>query len=109
MDGPSRAQRTGKLSDVLEVEREVSRVRGEIEQMEAERRTTADQVTFATVQLGAREDYQAQLRLSPESTLTRLRNAAVDGYKNLAGGLVGVALVLITYGPAVLLWSLRPF
>ena len=65
MDGPSRAQRTGKLSDVLEVEREVSRVRGEIEQMEAERRTTADQVTFATVQLGAREDYQAQLRLSP--------------------------------------------
>lgn len=103
------AQRTGKLSDVLDVEREVSRVRGEIEQMEAERRTTADQVAFATVQLNASEDYQAQLRLSPDSTLTRLRNAAVDGYKNLAGGLVGVALVLIEYGPSVLFWAVLVF
>jgi Domain of unknown function (DUF4349)/Putative zinc-finger len=99
------AQRTGKLSDVLDVEREVSRVRGEIEQMEAERRITADRVAFATVQLNAGEDYQAQLRLAPDSTPTRLRNAAVEGYKNLAGGLVGVSLVLITYGPSVLLWA----
>jgi hypothetical protein len=103
------AQRTGKLSDVLDVEREVARVRGEIEQMEAERRTTADQVAFATVQLSAGEDYQAQLRLSPDSTLTRFRNAAVEGYKNLAGGLVGLALVLITYGPSVVLWGALAF
>jgi len=103
------AQRTGKLSDVLDFEREISRVRGEIEQMEAERRTTADQVAFATVQFNASESYQAQLRLSPESTLTRLRNAAVDGYKNLAGGLVAVALVLIAYGPSVLLWAALAF
>jgi Domain of unknown function (DUF4349) len=102
-------QRTGKLSDVLDVEREVSRVRGEIEQMETERRTTADQVAFATVQLNASEDYKTELRLSPDSTLTRFRNAAVDGYKNLAGGLVGVALVLITYGPSVLLWAALAF
>jgi anti-sigma factor RsiW len=103
------AQRTGKLSDVLEVEREVSRVRGEIEQMEAERRTTADQVSFATVQLNAGEDYQAQLRLSPDSTLTLLRNAAVEGYRNLAGGLIGVALVLMTYGPSIFLWAALAF
>lgn len=99
------AQRTGKLSDVLEVEREISRVRGEIEQMAAERRATADRVAFATVQLSAREDYQAQLRISPDSTLTRFRNALVDGYKNLVGGLVDVTLALITYGPAVMLWA----
>jgi len=103
--GQMLAQRTGKLSDVLDVEREISRVRGEIEQMEAERRATADQVAFATAQLHASEDYQAQLRLSPDSTLTRLRNAAVEGYKNLAGGFVGLALVLLTYGPSVLLWA----
>jgi len=103
------AQRTGKLSDVLEVEREIGRVRGEIEQMEAERRTTANQVAFAGVQLNASEDYKAQLQLSPDSTLTRLRNAAVEGYKNLAEGLVGAMLVLITYGPSVLIWGALAF
>ncbi len=96
------AQRTGKLSDVLEVEREIGRVRGEIEQMEAERRATSDQVTFATVQFEASEDYHAALRLSPVSTWTRLGNAAVEGYRNLAGGLVSIALFVMTYGPSVL-------
>jgi hypothetical protein len=98
------ARRTGKLSDVLEVERELARVRGEIEQMDAERRLTADQVAFAAIQLAAREEFHAQLELSPDSTLTRLRNAAVDGYKNLAGTLVGMATACIRYGPTVLLW-----
>ena len=41
--------RTGKLSDVLEVEQELDRVRGEIEQMEAERKNMANQVSFATL------------------------------------------------------------
>ena len=44
-------QRTGKLSDVLEVETEIARVRGEIESMEAERKTMATQVAFATLNL----------------------------------------------------------
>lgn len=97
-------KRTGKLSDVLEVERELARVRGGIEQMDAERRVTADQVAFATIQLAASEEFHAQLYLSPDSTLTRLKNAAVDGYKNLAGTLVDVAAACIRYGPTVLLW-----
>jgi hypothetical protein len=97
-------QRTGKLSDVLEVERELARVRVQIEQMDAERRVTADQVAFAVVQLTASEEFHAQLQLSPDSTVTRLRNAAVDGYKNLAGTLVGMATACIRYGPTVLLW-----
>ncbi len=103
------AQRTGKLSDVLDVEREMARVRGEIEQMEAEQRTTADQVAFATVELNAGEDYKAQLRLAPDSKWTRLDNAGVEGYRNLAGGVDAVPLILIAYGPSVLLWCALSF
>ena len=99
------AQRTGKLSDVLDFEREIARVRGEIEQMDAERRTTETLVTYATVQLTATENYQTPMKLGPESTLTRLRNAAVEGYKNVAGSVLDVSLVAITYGPALLLWG----
>ena len=99
------AQRTGKLSDVLDFEREIARVRGEIEQMDAERRATETLVAYATVQLTATENYQTPMKLGPESTLTRLRNAAVEGYKNVAGSVLDVSLVAITYGPALLLWG----
>lgn len=49
--------RTGKLSDVLEVERELDRVVGEIEGMEGEQRFTDRQVAYATlaVHLAERE------------------------------------------------------
>src|SRR5207244_6742889 len=60
-------RRTGKLSDVLEVEQEVARVRGEIEQMEAERKTMSNQISFATLSLNIAEDYKAQLQVVPPS------------------------------------------
>src|SRR5499427_7126575 len=64
--------RTGKLSDVLEVEQELDRVRGEIEQMEAERKSLSNQVTFATINVNVAEDYKSQLQIVPPSTSTRL-------------------------------------
>ena len=98
------AERTGRLSDVLEVERELSRVRGNIEQMEAERRTTADQVALATIQFSASEEFHAKVGVTPDSTWTRLRNAAVDGYENVADSVIGVLTASIRYLPSVLLW-----
>ena len=97
--------RTGKLSDVLEVERELDRVRGEIEQMEAERKTMASQVSFATLNATIREDYKAQLQVVPPSTSTRLSNAAVDGYRSMVDGVVDLALFLLSNGPSLLLWG----
>lgn len=41
--------RTGKLQDVLKVELEIDRVRGEIEQMEAEKKELGKRVAFATL------------------------------------------------------------
>ena len=81
-------QRTGELAYVLQVELEIDRVRGEIEQMEAERKNLAHQVNFATISATVTEDYQAQLQIVPLSTSTRFRNAAVSGYRTMADGVV---------------------
>jgi hypothetical protein len=99
------SQRTGKLSDVLEVEQEVDRVRGEIEQMEAERKNMANQVSFATLTVTISEDYKAQLEVVPPSTTTRLSNAAVEGYRSMVDGIVDVMLFLLSNGPSLLLWA----
>jgi hypothetical protein len=98
-------QRTGKLSDVLEVEQEIDRVRGEIEQMEAERKTMSNQVSFATLNATITEDYKAQLQVVPPSTSTRLSNAAVEGYKSMVDGIAGLVLFLLENGPTLLLWG----
>jgi anti-sigma factor RsiW len=97
--------RTGKLSDVLEVEQELDRVRGEIEQMEAERKNMSNQVSYATLNATITEDYKAQLQVVPPSTSTRLSNAAVEGYRSMADGVVSLALFLLSTGPSLLLWG----
>jgi anti-sigma factor RsiW len=101
--------RTGKLSDVLEVEQELDRVRGEIEQMEAERKNMSNQVSYATLNATIAEDYKAQLQVVPPSTSTRLRNAAVEGYRSMADGVVSLALFLLSTGPSLLLWGVVLF
>jgi hypothetical protein len=98
-------QRTGKLSDVLAFEKEIDRVRGEIESMEAERKNLANQVDFATINVTAAEDYRAELQLAPLSTSSRMRNAAVEGYRAMIEGVVGVMLFIFSYGPSLLLWG----
>src|SRR4029077_15872416 len=74
---------TGKVKDVLEVENEISRMRGEIEQMEADQRALKTRVDFATVQLSLTEDFKASLHVTPPSTMTRLHNALVQGYRDV--------------------------
>ncbi len=97
--------RTGELSDVLAVEVEIERVRGEIEQMEAERKNLAHQVDFATLSATLTEEYENQLQAVPVSTFTRIRNAAVDGYSTVTESVVSLVLFLFSYGPVLLLWG----
>ena len=101
--------RTGKLSDVLAVETEISRVRGEIERMEAERKSLASQVDFATINANVREDYEAQLQVVPVTTSSRLRNAAVKGYHSMAESIIGIVLFLFSFGPSLVLWCAMLF
>jgi hypothetical protein len=61
--------RTGKVKDVLEVEEEIARVRGEIEQMEAEQQTLEHHVNFAKIELKLAEEYKDQLTSTATSSL----------------------------------------
>jgi hypothetical protein len=97
--------RTGKLQDVLKVELEIDRVRGEIEQMQAEKKELSKRVAFATLNTTIREEYQAKLQATPPSTGSRFRNAAVDGYNTVIEGLIDVLLFLLSAGPSLLLWA----
>ena len=98
-------ERTGKLSDVLSVEMQISRVRGEIERMEAQRKGMKNQVDFATVNLNVAEEYEAEIKAVPPSTSTRFRNAAIEGYRSVVDGIIAVLLWLLTAGPTLLLWA----
>jgi hypothetical protein len=98
-------QRTGKLSDVLAVEKSIDEVRGSIERMEAEKKNLGNRVDFANLALRVTEDYRAQMQVVPASLLTRFQNAAVDGYRSMVEGVVSLLLILLSYGPSLLLWA----
>ncbi len=98
-------ERTGKLADVLAVETELDRVRGEIESMEAQRKSLSSRVAFASVNLTVREDFKAQLQPLPDSTWNRFRNGAIEGYRGMAESLIDALLFLISVTPTLLLWA----
>jgi hypothetical protein len=98
------ATRTGKLEDVLDAERELARIREEIESMEGQRILLAHRVNYATVEIQLREEYREKLDSRTTSTATKIWNAAVEGYGNLEDGVIGVLLFLLSYGPAILFW-----
>ena len=99
------SSRTGKLQDVLKVELEIDRVRGEIEQMQAEKKELTKRVAFATLNATVKEEYKAKLQGAPPSTGSRFRNAAVDGYNTVVEGLIDVGLFLLSSGPSLLIWA----
>jgi len=96
--------RTGKLQDVLEAERELARIRGEIEGMQGQSAILVHRVNYATVQVDLSEEYRQVLGSGPISTGTRLRNAAVEGFANLEEGAVALAVFLFAVGPSFLFW-----
>jgi hypothetical protein len=96
-------RRTGKVSDVLEVEREIARVRSEIEQMEGARKRLTTRIDFATIELRLEEERRAGLTVSPPSVRGELRNAAVDGVRDAAQFTISLMLLMLHIGPTVAL------
>jgi uncharacterized small protein (DUF1192 family) len=99
-------ERTDKLTDVVGVEREIARVREEIERMEAQRKDVFNKTQFATIQVELSEEYRAELQPSAPSAGTQLHNALFDGYHGALNSLLALALFVLRYGPALLLWAI---
>jgi uncharacterized protein DUF4349 len=96
--------RTGKVKDVLEVEQEIARVRGEIEQMEAEQKMLEHRVDFATIDLKLAEEYKAQLSTPAPSVAIQVRNAIINGFRNAFESFLTLVLFFAESGPSLLLW-----
>lgn len=90
-------QRTGKLSEVLEVEQQISRVRGEIERMESLRKGLTHRVDYVSIAL--------KLSEAQPAANSSLGAAAQNGLRNLLGGLSGAAELILTLGPSAILWG----
>jgi hypothetical protein len=99
-------QRTGKIADVLAVEQEIARVRGEIEEMEAEQKNLEHRVDFAAVKLQLTEEYKAQLNPPAASVSTRIHNAFVAGYRGASETILSFVLFFAESGPTLLIWLL---
>ena len=91
--------RTGKLSEVLEVEQQVTRVRGEIEQMESQRKSLSHRVDYVGIAIRVTES-----AVGPASS-SALGDAARNGWRNLVGGMTGFAEFVLTVGPSLIFWG----
>ena len=100
------SQRTGDLADVLAVERELARVRLEIERMEAETCATQQRVDLATIDLTVSEQYRADLAISELPLSLQLKNALVDRSREAGKSLMNTMLFALQVAPTLMLWTL---
>jgi hypothetical protein len=89
---------TGKLEEILDVEREISRVRGEIEQMEGRMRLLKDLTSLTTIHLTVEEikDYTPE---GDPSYGTRVRRALLGSISALARTVQAASIALVAALP----------
>lgn len=99
-------ERGGKLEDVLKVEVELSRVRGEIEQLEGRLRVLESLSSLATITLSLRErdDYEPTPPVSPSfgTRIAREWASSIDALVTLGESLVLFAVGLAPWLPLIL-------
>jgi hypothetical protein len=85
------------------VEEQIDSVRDQTETTEAEQKSLAKQIAFATVQLKLGEEYKKSLTPGQISTGTRLHNVIVEGFQMVGDAVIGLLLFLLSYGPVLVL------
>lgn len=106
---------TGKLEEILQVEREISRVREEIERLEGRMRVLADLTTLATIRLSVEEIPNYVPEEAP-TYATRVRRAWSGSIRSLVTTAENVSIAAVALAPwipilivvvVVPLWILR--
>ena len=98
-------QRTGKLSEVLEAEQQIGRVRGEIERLDAQQQRLERRVTYAALTLEVREELPPRVDLGPKPVASMFNEAFQSGLTQGLTSLLGFALFVVGFLPMLLVWS----
>jgi hypothetical protein len=97
------ADSTGKLEDILAVEKELSRVRGEIEQGQGRLRYLTNQTALSTITINATEVQGYKPPVSPTfvTTIGRTFHESLSALLSFGKTLVLVAVALVPWVPVI--------
>jgi hypothetical protein len=98
-------RRTGNLADVLAAEREIARVREEIERFDAQRKSLERRVVYATVLLELSEDARPSVTLGPRPPWSVLRDEFTTGVGQAIYSGLSLVYFAARVAPVLLLWS----
>ena len=109
------ADSTGKLEDILVVEKEITRVRGEIEQMQGRLRFLANRADLSTITITATEwkDYTAPAPMTFQAQISHTFFQSLDVLVGFGKAILLVLVALVPWMPVivivlfVLLWLIR--
>ena len=109
------ADSTGKLEDILSVERELTRVRGEIEQMQGRLRFLANRAELSTVTITATEwkDYTPPVAMTLQAQLGHTFFGSLNALSAFGKSLLLVLVALVPWIPFiavglfVMRWAVR--
>jgi len=96
--------RTDNVADLLAAEREMARVREEIERLDARRLHLESRVEFSTIELHVGEEAPASVDMGASVVSTRLRNALIEGYQQALESALAASLFVLRVGPVLVLW-----
>lgn len=107
-------ERKGKIEEVLEVERELARVRSDIEQMQGRLRYLTNRTEMTTVTVSAREEQHYVPPAAPNLTsrIARTWSRSLVALQNFGETVVHIVVFLAPWAPIVLIvvlpiWYLR--
>ena len=95
---------TGKLEDILAVERELSRVRGEVEQMQGRLRMLANRTELSTITIEATEwkDYKPPIAPTFPTQLGRTFFNSLDNLFAFGKAMAMVAVAIVPWLPLII-------